>query len=109
MWNICDHWQAIGKNLGLRQYEISTLTHLQPRESMKRVLNYWADKKHEPYTWETFINALRAIKQTDMADFVKGMLYLCIKINLCFYTIESISLPSGDQISTPEPVKCTVW
>ena len=73
MLNICHKWRAIGQKLGLSDKELNALTHQAPRESMKGVLDYWADGRHKPYTWESFIAALRASNMSNLADDLKGI------------------------------------
>ena len=73
MLNICDHWRDIGQKLGLNMLELNALTRQPPKESMKGVLNYWADGRHKPYTWGSFIAALRASDMSSLANDLEGI------------------------------------
>ena len=73
--NVCGHWRDIGQKLGLTMAELNALTRQPPKESMKGVLNYWADGKHKrlPYTWESFIAALRESGMSSLANDLEGI------------------------------------
>ena len=55
----------IGEKLGLRKNELSALQRQPDDKSLRDVLNRWTDTRRKPYTWETFLTALRS-NEVDM-------------------------------------------
>ena len=55
----------IGEKLGLRKNELSALQRQPDDKSLRDVLNRWTDTCRKPYTWETFLTALRS-NEVDM-------------------------------------------
>ena len=41
------------------------------RQKLEKVLRVWQEKKTRPYTWETLLTILRALKETALADHIQ--------------------------------------
>ena len=57
---LADKWKLLGKQLGVTNDRLRTIGILKPQESYDQLLDAWKDTMKRPYTWETFLNALRS-------------------------------------------------
>ena len=60
-------WWMIGEELGLKRNELSALQKQPDDKSLCDVLNRWTDTRRKPYTWDTFLTALRS-NEVDMKE-----------------------------------------
>ena len=60
-------WWVIGEKLGLTKKELSALQKQPDDKSLCGVLEYWTNTYRKPYTWETFLTALRS-NEVDMKE-----------------------------------------
>ena len=60
-------WWMIGENLGLKSNELDAFQKQPDDKSLRNVLECWTDTPRKPYTWDTFLTALRS-NEVDMKE-----------------------------------------
>ena len=74
----------IGEKLGLRKNELSALQMQPDDKSLRDVLNRWTETRRKPYTWDTFLVALRSsdVDMKEVADNIECKYNMKIHISV---------------------------
>ena len=74
----------IGEKLGLKRNELSALQKQPNDKSLRDVLERWIETHRKPYTWDTFLVALRSsdVDMKEVADDIECKYNMKIHISV---------------------------